>query len=316
MIKNYDEKIHLEKQISRLERALLEIKEKNKNNRYLFDVFSKPYINKIQDLRAQIDEYLGISQVNTNYDLVVRVAGENIGFGQAPISVVANTLKNFKTAMLSIAKNVHGYPDVESLPSNIRSQFDLIFSGSFSGSIQLGLKMPYHQLSLFENNLEEVTTILETGLKWVSSNGSDIELEEVIPNKELRVEVLKGILKLTPSKTNNIQSLHIYGEMVSGEYRLDMNSREKIKSYFNDEEDTYQVVGIIREIDLDKKKFILRNLEENTEYKEVVCRFRKIDEVFEKEIILNHKVLVEGIYISKRKSVLNLKAIIVNENGS
>lgn len=313
MINDIKDKKIIELQIQRLENSLLDIKLKTENNPLMFNILANPYVKQIRELRQQIEEFIGVPQEVPLTDLIVRISGEHIGKGRAPISVVASTLKNVRSAISNTYASLIGVTDFNNLPKHITEACDFSLLGTAEGSIQLILQSPSKEVSLLgEEELSKVFEIIYQAAEWAIEERPKEELEEILPNKEGFNNVLKNLLKLTPPKEDDrVDSIHLYGQLMKKDIILTNKTREYISNYlYNDqqEEKVIEIKGTIREIDLDKKSFILRDIMNLHDVKEVRCKMVNSlkEDVFP---ILNSKVIISGIETSKTKSKLTVSVL-------
>lgn len=303
MILNKESKKVAELQILRLENSLIDIKAKTNNNSALFKIVSIPYIDRIRVLRSEIEEFIGVTNSEENSDLIIRISGEEIGKGKAPSSIVINSLSNFKSSITNTYANILGITNLDNIPKAIKDICDFSLVGTLEGSIQLVLEVPEDSNTLFsDEELFKTINIIQDVSYWALKQGSKEELEEIIPDNELSIKILNNVLKLTPStEDSKIHSIQLYGNLITKDKELILTkeTRSFIKDFIKEVElDTIQITGVIREIDLDKKSFILRDV--NIEgLKEVHCKYNEQIN----SVKLNTKVLVTGIEKSRRTKI-------------
>ena len=307
MIKSIKEKEIYELQIKRLETALLDIKEKTIDNPSLYKVLSQPYKNKIRTLRNEIDIFLEIDQIDDFTDLVVRIQGQTIGSGKAPMSVVTNTLKNVRSAISNLYGLLAGVTDLQNLPKHIVDACDFSFVGTAEGSIKLLLDIPTNEASLISKiELEPVITLLFRAAEWAQNEQGLHEIEEIMPIKKHREILLKHLLKLTPTTDDKrIESIQYYGQKISNKVTLTNATRNHIKNFIEIEKESVTINGVVREIDLDKRTFILRETKlENLN--EVKCKLGNSSLELPE---LNSIITIKAFEKSLKNKILNVVVI-------
>ena len=276
MITNNEEKLHVNKQLIRLENALEDIKFKLlPNNPDLFRIMSSNYVEKIKELRKEIDLYIGLEEGNAikDADLIIRLQGPKIGFGKAPISVVTNILEDVRKSFQDIYSQMVGHKRGKNLPNYIIEACDMSLTSVFEGSLQVALKRPFEQLKLFSaTEFERTAELFFTAAQWASKELSEEILEREIPDKDLREITMKSILRITPRGNKKLSSINLYGNLVKENVILTKRSRDFILDKIakgNEQEKIHTYQGRIREVDLDRSSFKLREIEGSPEITEI-----------------------------------------------
>ena len=160
------------------------------------------------------------------------------------------------------------------------------------GSINLTLSIPERQISFYEeSNIESSLKLYFQILEWLNKDEDNDRLKD-IDNKTLEKMIIAVMSTLPDNK--NINSIEYFGRSV-GESKE--NAKNRIKK-LSKEEVSVEYIGLIREVDLDKLTFVLRNIENNNDNNEVKCSF---DNEFLEDIknYLDSKVYVIGIKKNK-----------------
>lgn len=278
MINNPEEKEFLNKQIVHLENALADLKDKLlPDNPKMYEVMSLNYIDKIKELRKEIDLYLGIQENNLvrNSDIIIRLQGPEVGFGKAPISVVANTLEEMRKGFQNLYASLLGYKNYKKVPQYIAKACDMSLAGVFEGSIQVALQRPPEQISLFQEDtdFERTANLYIEAASWASKMESVEVIKRKIPDDDIREVALKSILRLVPNSPKRVNRVHLYGSMIKEDIYLGKNSRDFIIENLtkkDKEEIIYSFEGRVREIDLDKGSFKLREIKNEENIYEII----------------------------------------------
>lgn len=295
MINNLKEKQFIENRIKKLENILFDLKERLLPDREeQYKVMAAVYVRKIIELREEIEEYIGMNNVLIEKsDINIHVNGPAIGYGKAPISIISSYLDNFKT---SVRKNYGILYNKSKVPQNIALLTDFTLNQLSPGSINISLSIPNEQTTFLEDMpFNKSLSIYFELLQSISMRECDIHIDGI--NDEYIGKLLNNILRILPDD-KNIRSIEVYGDRVSNKSRicLDHQSRKfvltKIKS-INEKEKNISIKGIIREIDLDKLTFYLRDI--NYEGREQIKCSMINDKIENLGEYLNSYVKVVGI---------------------
>ncbi|WP_097034341.1 hypothetical protein [Clostridium tertium] len=295
MINNLKEKQFIENRIKKLENILFDLKERLLPDREeQYKVMAAVYVRKIIELREEIEEYIGMNNVLIEKsDINIHVNGPAIGYGKAPISIISSYLDNFKT---SVRKNYGILYNKGKVPQNIALLTDFTLNQLAPGSINISLSIPNEQTTFLEDMpFNKSLSIYFELLQSISMRECDIHIDGI--NDEYIGKLLNNILRILPDD-KNIRSIEVYGDRVSNKSRicLDHQSRKfvlkKIES-INEKEKNISIKGIIREIDLDKLTFYLRDI--NYEGREQIKCSMINDKIENLGEYLNSYVKVVGI---------------------
>lgn len=263
MISSIEEKQFIEKRINKLENILIDLKERLLPDREeQYNAMAAVYVRKIIELREMIEEYTGMNNLLINKDDInIHINGPSIGYGKVPISVLSAYLDSLKT---SVRGNYRILYNRSKVPQNIAMLTDFTLNQLAAGSINLSLGIPNEQISfLGDMSLENSLNIYFDLLNAISKQDE----EYVIPgiDEDTMGKLLSNILKVIPDD-KNIKSVEVYGFRVKARERICLNheSRKFILKKIdgiNEKEKNIIVTGIIRELDLDKLTFCLRDID-------------------------------------------------------
>ncbi|MCE9656685.1 hypothetical protein LPC13_15575 [Clostridium celatum] len=295
MINNLEEKQFIEKRINKLENILFDLKERLLPEREeQYKAMASIYVRKIIELREEIEEYIGMNEVLIEKsDINIHVNGPAIGYGKAPISIISSYLDNFKT---SVRKNYGILNNRSKVPKDIALLTDFTLNQLAAGSINISLSIPNEQTAFLDDMpFNKSLRIYFELLQSVSMREEDIHIDGI--DDEYIGKLLNNILKILPDD-KNIRSIEVYGNRVFNKSKicLDHKSRRfvlnKIES-INEKEKNISINGIIREIDLDKMRFYLREID--CEGREQIKCLVSNDEIENLGEYLNSRVKVIGI---------------------
>ncbi|WP_112182529.1 hypothetical protein [Paraliobacillus zengyii] len=314
MISNLEEKKFINKQIMHLENALADLKFKLlPDNPEIFKVMSISYVDKIQELRKEIDTFLGVNELKDieKSDIVIRLKGPEIGYGRAPISVVSSILDETRKGFQNLYSYLNGFKNFRKVPQSILKACDMSLAGMFEGSLQVALQRPSEQISLFDedSDFNKTVELYLQAASWASKNDSIELLKRNIPDDELREVALKSILRLIPKSTKKVNRVHLYGSLVNENIYLNKQSRDYIIENLAKKVEDEQILsfeGRVREVDLDKGSFKLREVKDENGIHEIIGH---INESLMEDLkeCLDDVIIVKGVIKSETQKSKTLE---------
>ena len=255
-------------QIGRLERALLSMRQSAVGSPYTLDVIARIQYQEIARMRAELDSALGFNTQEAS-DLVMSLQGPHVGFGVAPVSVIAAMLQNFRGAAQSVSSYLtNGKQEIRGRPPAWISQStDFEFAGVSSGSVQIRLNLPKPQTLFAEEDRESaekgVILILDT-VNWASSNRRIDEFETSIGDEDLVRLLLTQVRRVIPSQNGIVQRVEFSGRLANpvNSYILSHSSAGRIKNALTQVSSNETIVveeGKLKAVDVDRRRFTLRN---------------------------------------------------------
>ena len=108
MIENKEQLIQAREALKNVEDALFSLKEKvYSENPALFEAMSEDYINMINEMQYEINEYIGINKIlDEKAQLWIRVEGDRINLWNTPSSIWSQILAKLRNSVNSVAKNL------------------------------------------------------------------------------------------------------------------------------------------------------------------------------------------------------------------
>lgn len=239
-----------------------------------------------------------IALTRDNSDLLIRVEGD--AFENAPrLQLVTSIFENVSNQVTGLTKAILGLGAEGHITA---SSVDLGLSGLAKGSLLFGLKAqlpdPASQKgellgetdSMFKST-KNALSIIDSVSHTVYKDRESVSMEavsEVVPDPRVRDAALVAVQRISPSGRRGIESVSISGG-ASSNRPADLNSdnrrsiRESLfKPVIRGEE--IELVGAVREIDLDSRRFDLRGIADE-KLSDIRCAYRHVPDVNPKELI-------------------------------
>lgn len=195
--------------------------------------------------------------------LSVRLVGERLVPGRVPASAVKRGIDGAYAALKKLAEAAVDTPPIGRPAQSFRKFFDLPMQRLSFGSVEIAFssRKPDQTELLLDDysilTINRMGQMLSTGLKWIADSSSE----------RPSLAVLEALEKLSPPTSDSvIHRVEIRGQMLGprNEHILDRDSSRFLRSAISEERmhiDTKirLVIGFVREIDADKRTFILRD---------------------------------------------------------
>ncbi len=261
--------------LNRLEEDLISLqREVYPVNPERFHLMAEAYVDHIIQLRSQIDEYIGIKAYQDKLQGVwLRLIGPSIQLGSASASILTSTIENFRKSIRSITSILKGEMPYRKggLSKDVETSCDLVIIGLATGSLRVGLGLPpERQISLFDTHEEPVVKAIDTFMEiasWASSPEISPALPASISELPSRDYILRQVMNMAPTKKLPVDTIEFSGTLVQLPRAplLTRGARSRLRDVIAKETgaEYMEAIGTIREIDLDKKKFYLRERPEN-----------------------------------------------------
>jgi hypothetical protein len=289
-------------QVARMYRALASLrKDVLPRSDRQFALMAEGPIDEIRKLAGEIDCYIGKTSLETSEaDVWLRIVGPNLAWPNAPTSVLTAFLNAFRKGVQAIAE----YLDTGQLTTRptkeLKRACDLRIVAFQTGSLRLGMRVPDEtQSHLFDDGGEALVRkalgqFLEVAA-WVSSEEPASVLDRLWPEHHARRVLLNSLKPFVPRPRGDVEAVELSGRALPRmrtitltrfshqriDHAIDALATERVEEH----------VGDLREIDLDKLSFILRNAED---IKEVPCAFED-DLLATAKEGLDRRVRVTGI---------------------
>jgi hypothetical protein len=239
-----------------------------------FALMAEPLLDHIRRLRAEIDEYIGLTAaVLAEAPLWLRLQGPGIELNYAPTSILTAMVDVLRVGVQAVAEFLH-LGGVGARPTAaLKEACDLRLVDLAPGSIQVGLRLPDLPPGLFpdadvQTKAKEALALYLRAANWAGSDRAIEQFESEIPNPEQRRIVLSQVARIVPRPRGGLEIVELSGRSVpQGVVRLRREVRDRIREAITRmvREEMTTAEGILREIDLDQRSFIIRDLESGRE---------------------------------------------------
>lgn len=262
-------------ELTRLEENLISLqREVYPLNPDRFHIMAEAYVDHIIELRTQIDEFIGVKAYQDKLQGVwLRLAGPSIQLGSASSSILTSTIENFRKSIRSITAILRGEIPFRKggLSKDVENSCDLVIIGLTTGSLRVGLGLPPdRQIGLFDAEQEPVVKAIDTFMEvatWASSPELSPVLPASISDSPSRDYILRQVMNMAPTKKLPVETIEFSGTLVHLPKAplLTRGARSRLRDAITKEPgaEYMEAVGTIREIDLDSKKFYLRERPDN-----------------------------------------------------
>jgi len=286
MIKSNDELTMSHEALGNLYRALASLRNEFVHRPDVFASLAEGPLAEITRITSEIEEYAGVSiAVLEPATLWLRLVGEKAHWRETSASVVTAFLDALRKGVQAIAAfnssgHILGRP-----ASELQRACDFELVAFHAGSFRIGMSLPDPpQRELFrvtdssENELAEIAAealheYLEVA-RWASTSRDLSELNEVVRDAAKRRIALRAVRPLVPRTGGGIDAVELTGKAVASGAPIrvthDASARLAValEDAVADVEETY--VGDVREMDLDRRTFKLRNIKGSV-VQELIC---------------------------------------------
>lgn len=265
-----------------LQRALAALRrEYSKSSPSAFALLAEGPLDEIRRLRAEIDAFTGLTTAErAQAPLWMRLVGPKARWGETPASVVTAFLDALRKGVQSIAGYEIWGRTIGRPPGELQSACDLEIALFAPGSFEVGVRLPEpNQRQLVQDQYRAAAQSALDGFlivaAWASLEQPDSEqLAQTFPDFGKRRLALRAVKPFVPRRQGGIDSVELYGAMLENAppIRLVPESADRIAGELEaavaEHEESHE--GDIREMDLDRRTFRLRNI---PEVGEVRCQF-------------------------------------------
>jgi Family of unknown function (DUF6575) len=228
--------------------------------------------------------------------LTLRAVGDEIVPGQIPGSVIRSCIEGVQKSFKVLSEYVLGQGTQAGRPDEfVKRLFDLPTQRFAFASFEISFRMPVEEANLFTSlghkspeveTLEQVGTLLNKGLKWLTTAAAE---EGVYSpgNPEESAAVLRALKELTPSSQGSIDRIELKGQLMDARVApliLEKKARQRVNAAIRTQALEPQLVdleGRIRELDMDRLSFELREIEGRTEIQRFVFDEELLEDVFQ-----------------------------------
>jgi hypothetical protein len=286
--------------------AIINSAGKNGCDQAFIDQLCSPYYRLLD--RIYQDDY-PVARAIENSDLVLQFEGEAVDGRDPSIMLIATVFSNVRRRVGSLAYAIAGVLNPKgTLPKDV----DLGLTAYATGSLYLGFSLP-DPAGVDENGerslLQEIDPLYEAtkkaihALGVVSQNldegGTEEALAKEIPDPKIRDTALVAVQGLAPTGHSGIRSVSIAGRSATGRHfsRLTPEIRAIAKTRTETPttpSEAAEFSGVIREIDLDFRRFELRRIIGST-LEEIRCIYpENLGEIAKAALKSEQQVTVSG----------------------
>jgi len=203
-------------------------------------------------------------------DVWLRIQGRNIEWLDIPTSVLTATLDAFRKGVQTVAEFIFTGRSMKRPSPKLKRACDIRLVAFRPGSLCVGIRLPdephlelgtSREQSLAHQALVEYLTVAS----WISSEDAQLDLEQRIKDAQKRRLLLNALKPLVPRLRSEVECVEISGRFVPDgkTIRLTRHVYYRLTHVIDrtvaEEAETY--TGYLREIDLDRRAFILREVE-------------------------------------------------------
>lgn len=277
--------------------------EQARMNPQQFALMAEGPLDEIRRLESQIAAWSGRAEFeDAEADVWLGIEGEDIAWPDAPSSVVASLLSSLRKGVQAAAEwMLRG--DLSTRPtSSLKAACDLRISVVRSGSVRLGLRLPTLDAKATATGdvAREALGKFLAAAEWVANPTLADSSHVPVADDGLRRVLLTELKRLAPRPRGAVRSVFLKGRGASlASVVLTREAHARIDSLIDasTRESSEAWIGDLREIDLDNRRFILRNLDLPTGMDrapfEVPCQFEP--ELLETALAaLDRRVQVRG----------------------
>lgn len=265
-----------------LQRALAALRrEYSQSSPSAFALLAEGPLDEIRRLQLEIDAFTGLTVAErAQAPLWMKLVGPKARWGETPASVVTAFLDALRKGVQSIAGYELWGRTIGRPPGELQSACDLEIALFAPGSFEVGVRLPEpSQGQLVQDQYRAAAKSALDGFLivagWASLEQPDpILLAHAFPDFGKRRLALRAVKPFVPRRQGGIDFVELYGAMLdnASPIHLAPESADRIASELEaavaEHEESHE--GDIREMDLDKRTFRLRNV---LDVGEVRCQF-------------------------------------------
>jgi hypothetical protein len=253
--------------------------------------------------------------------LSLRAVGEDIQEGRVPGSVIRGLVEGAQKAIKMLAEYVLDQPiQTGRPPALIKRLFDLPAQRLAFGSFEIAFRSPLSGSAILFDDLtaedirqekealQRVGDLLQIGLTWLSSTEANRASGAVGQNPDESRLILQAVKSITPSSQGPVREVEVRGTLIKNPVRpvrLNRDSRRSVNTALArtpGRESIVQLSGHIREVDLDRLTFDLREINSEVESRKFAFDEDLIEDVLQ-ALQEDSSVTVAGVDYPTRKLV-------------
>jgi hypothetical protein len=219
------------------------------------------------------DDY-PLAQAIESSDLLVRLEGAAIDEKNPRLSLISSVFGKVRKGVGSVAWAIARVSNRQSLPEDV----DLGLTAYATGSLYLGFCLPPQGATLMDplyDATKQAIHALGVVSERIEQGKSEVDIARDFPDPKVRDAALSAVQHLSPSGHMGINSVSLTGREFASKsfHKLTPESRSAIRKLIEHpvkSDEPLEFIGIIREMDLDLRRFELRRLV-GSETEEVRC---------------------------------------------
>jgi hypothetical protein len=242
-------------------------------------------------LESAYTDDLPLARLLDESDLLVHVKGQAADAPAPKLTLLTKLMGEFRDAVGDVARLV-AHLDVHRLPGEL----ELSFAGLARGSLFLGFRV--QPAAAGDVSSSALTRVAEAAIERILSTAPAVASEDAtalraIDDPAERDAVISVVHKLSPSGKIGVRELALYGRGGACPVALTVETRRAARSILSKPleklPDSIELVGTVREVDVDQQRFELRNVEGRPD---VRCAFDF--DVEEARWLIDRRVRVKG----------------------
>lgn len=276
MIRSDDELRNAYEALGNLYRAIAALKAEYGDDSPAFVVLAEGPLHEIEKITTEIQDFTGVTAIiRASAQLWMRLVGRKARWRETSASALTAFLDGLRKGVQAVAnfntsRHLFGRPAAE-----LQHACDFEVLAFLPGSLQVGVTLPLpQQRDLFVDHVsreiqwaEEAQRALSEYLsvaRWIGGDSDAEELERLVPDYPKRRVLLRAVKPLIPRLKGGIDYVQLSGAPVPGRgpiYLVQTASARvtaALEAAIAATEERH--TGEIREMDLDKRTFRLRNI--------------------------------------------------------
>lgn len=243
-----------------------------------FALLAEGPLHELDRLRREIDEYTGVAAAEHHAaELWMRIAGKKARWRETSSSVVTAFLDALRKGVQAILAHNLGGRLFGRPSAKIQRAVDFEIVGFRPGSFVAGMSLPEPaQQPLFSEYESEATQLARDArealhkylaiAEWATSTDSMEVLERIEPDVAKRRVALRAVKSAIPRVGGGVDYVELSGDAVPTKKPIYLTQKtarrvsNALEKAVAEHEETY--TGDVREMDLDKRTFRLRNVDE------------------------------------------------------
>ena len=232
---------------------------------------------------------LPLAKIADESDLLIHVKGPGASAPTPKVSILAKMLAGTRDQVTKLAKQL---AHLSGPHVRVPAGMDMNFVGLAQGSLFIGFGVSDDAEAQLTRRAVQLIGDASTLVAQERSLDDVIRVFDEPAERDIAVAAIRA---LSPSNRSQIDEIELSGRSVTAMVRLTTDTRRHATSLMSQPakaaRERAQFIGTIRELDLDAKRFMLRNIDGYSD--EIRCT-HELDEA-EAENLMNRRMRVSGI---------------------